>query len=252
MQFASFLASTILHLVLIIFSVNFSGISKIKPVDLNREVHMVELVYMAEPQPAPQVPEPVRPEPPRPEPVPEPAEPEVEIPKPKPDPAPEPESEPKPEPKPEPEPEPAPQPKLEPSPEPDPPPAPPEKKEPTAQEIMDREFAALRKDVEGERSNQPVREQTGLQEIYAAKAETLIKSNWRYPRIGGAQNLVVRVEIEIDQSGRIVRSRMVRSSGKEDFDHSALRAIEDTRQLPEPPNEKIRTLIIDFNLQDLV
>ncbi len=247
MQFAAFLASTILHLVLIIFSVNYSGISKIKPVDLNREVHMVELVYMAEPQPAPpapQIPEPAKPEPPRPEPVPEPAEPEVQIPRPDPVPEPEPRPEPKPEPKPEPEPEPRP--------EPDPTPAPPEKKEPTAQERLARELAELRSDVERETSTQVPREQAGLQEIYAATAERLIKGNWRYPRIGGTQNLVVRVEVEIDQTGRIVRSRVVRSSGREDFDHSALRAIEDTRQLPEPPTVRIRTLIIDFNLQDLV
>lgn len=259
MQFAAFLASTILHLVLIIFSVNYSGISKIKPVDLNRDVHMVELVYMAEPQPAPpQVPEPATPEPPRPEPVSEPAEPEVQIPEPKPDPVPEPKPEPVPEPKPEPEPEPKPEPepepepKPEPKPEPEPTPAPPEEKEPTAQEIMARELAALRKDVERETANQAPREQAGLQEIYAATAEMRIKANWRYPRIGGTQNLVVRVEVEIDQTGRIVRSRVLRSSGREDFDHSALRAIEDTRQLPEPPSARIRTLIIDFNLQDLV
>ncbi|MFN2267480.1 MAG: TonB family protein [Desulfonatronovibrio sp.] len=251
MQFASFLVSTILHLVLIIFSVNYSGISKIKPVDLNREVHMVELVYMEEQQPAPpQVPEPAQPDPPRHDPVPEPAEPEIQIPKPKPAPKPEPDPKPKPEPESQPKPEPEPEP--EPKPKPEPSPAPPEKKEPTAQERLANELAALRSDVERETSNQAPIEQTGLQEIYAARAERLIKGNWRYPRIGGTKNLVVRVEVEIDQTGRVVRSRVVRSSGREDFDHSALRAIEDTRQLPEPPTVRIRTLIIDFNLQDLV
>ena len=100
-------------------------------------------------------------------------------------------------------------------------------------------------------AGQAPREQAGLLEVYAVIAEEYIKRNWRFPRIGGAQNLVVRIEVQIDPTGRITGSRILRTSGREDFDHSALRAIEDTRQLPEPPSARIRTLIIDFNLHDL-
>ncbi|WP_045217006.1 energy transducer TonB [Desulfonatronovibrio magnus] len=257
MQLASFLVSITVHLIFIIVSVTYTGITKQHPIDLDRKVHMVELVYMAEPEPAP-VPDPPAPAapdppappepspPPEPEPVPEPEPAEVEIPQ---DPTPEPK--PEPEPQPEPEPAPKPEPPPEPAPAPEPPPEPAQDKTPSAEERLAQELAALREDVERQAQGQAPREQAGLQEIYAARAERLIKRNWRYPRIGGSSNLVVRIEVGIDQTGRIISSRVVRSSGREDFDHSALRAIEDTAQLPEPPTTRIRTLIIDFNLQDL-
>jgi TonB family protein len=246
MQFKAFLASFVLHLVLLVFSATFTGISRQPPIDLTREVHMVELVYMAEPEPeppapaAPEVPveRPPLPEPPKPEP-----EPVVEIPE-KPAPAPEPE--------PRPEPEPEPEPKPEPRPEPEPKPEPPRERTPTPEERLARELADLRKDVEKTARDQAPRQQAGLLEIYAAVAEEHIKGNWRFARIGGSRNLVVQVEVEIDATGRIVGSRILRSSGREDFDHSALRAVEDTRQLPEPPSARIRTLIVDFNLHELV
>jgi colicin import membrane protein len=239
MQLRAFLASIVLHLIIIIFSATYTGISRQTPIDLSREVHMVELVYMAEPEPpAPEVPEPRIPEPPRPEPAPKPPEPKVEIPE-----------KPKPKPEPEPKPEPRPEPKTEPKPEPKP--EPPKEKTPTPEERLARELAALRKDVEQSTADQAPREQAGLLEVYAVIAEEHIKRNWRFPRIGGAQNLVVRIEVQIDPTGRITSSRILRGSGREDFDHSALRAIEDTRQLPEPPSTRIRTLVIDFNLHDL-
>ncbi len=248
MQFKAFLTSFVLHLVIIVFFATFAGISRHTPIDLSREVHMVELVYMAEPEPpapaAPEVPveRPSPPEPPRPEPEPEPV---VEIPE---KPAPEPE----PRPEPEPEPEPKPEPKPEPEPEPEPKPEPPRERTPTPEERLARELADLRKDVEKTARDRAPRQQSGLLEIYAAVVEEHIKKNWRFARIGGSRNLEVQVEVKIDATGRIVGSRVLGSSGREDFDHSALRAIEDTRQLPEPPSARIRTLIIDFNLHDLV
>lgn len=241
MQLPSLILSSVLHLIIIAGLTLFSDLGRHTPIDLSREVHMVELVYMpVQETPEPEIP--VPPAPPEPAPVPEPvqpAEPEVKIPE-------------KPRPEPEPVPEPVPEPAPEPAPKPEPKPEPAREKPPSAEEKLARELAALRKDVEKSARDQPPREQAGLLEIYAAVAEEHIKRNWRFPRIGGASNLVVRVEVNIDSTGRITGSRIVRSSGREDFDHSALRAIDDTRQLPEPPSPRIRTLVIDFNLHDLV
>ncbi len=238
MQFSALIASLFLHLLFILLSISFTGISRHMPIDLDRQVHMVELVYLSEPEPAPaprEIPAARPPEPPRTQPVPEP-EPKVEI-----------AEKPRPEPKPEPEPEP----KTRPEPKPEPKPEPPKPRTPTPEERLASELAALREDVARSTKGQAPREQAGLLEVYAAIAEEYIKRNWRFPRIGGDQNLVVRVEVNIDSTGRIVHSRILRTSGREDFDHSALRAVEDTRQLPEPPSAAIRILVIDFNLHDL-
>lgn len=116
---------------------------------------------------------------------------------------------------------------------------------------MAQELAALRRDVERSAQSQAPREQAGLLEIYAAMAEARIKANWRFPRVGSTQDLVVQVRVGIDSTGRIHSARIMRSSGREDFDNSALRAVEDTGQLPEPPPRGIRELDIAFNLQDL-
>ncbi|MFO7727948.1 MAG: energy transducer TonB [Desulfonatronovibrio sp.] len=245
MQFTAFMASLFLHLLLIIFFTTFTGLSRETPIDLDKDIHMVELVYMAEPEPeqvqAPEPPAP--PSPPEPEPVPEPEKPEVQIPE---------EPRPKPDPPPEPKPEPKPEPEQEPEPEPEPKRESPPKKTPTSEERLAQELAALRKNVEESNKGRPAQKKAGLLEVYAAIAKEHIKKNWRFARIGGTGNLVVRVEVKIDSTGRITSTRILKTSGREDFDHSALRAVEDTGKLPEPPSTKIRTLIIDFNLNDLV
>ncbi|MFP4325276.1 MAG: energy transducer TonB, partial [Desulfonatronovibrio sp.] len=134
---------------------------------------------------------------------------------------------------------------------PEPEPASPPEKTPTSEERLAQELAALKKDVEESNQRQAPKEKAGLLEVYAAIAKEHIRKNWRFARIGGTGNLVVRVEVKIDSTGRITSARILKTSGREEFDHSALRAVEDTGKLPEPPSSKIRTLIIDFNLNDL-
>ncbi|MFW6005536.1 MAG: energy transducer TonB, partial [Desulfonatronovibrionaceae bacterium] len=227
-----------------ILAVLLQDISVQPPIDLDQDIQMVELVYMAEQTQAPEPPEPAaEPEPdppaePEPKPEPEPEKPDVEIPdEPKPSP------EPEPEPVPEPEPDPAPEPEQASEPEPEP--------EPTPEEKLARELAALQKQVKNSGSRETSASSGGLMDIYVATARARIRQNWRFPRMGSTADLMVRIQISLDASGRIISSRILKSSGHQDFDNSAMRAVDQTGSLPEPPAPEIRTLVIDFNLQEM-
>ena len=91
---------------------------------------------------------------------------------------------------------------------------------------------------------------SGLIQVYGQLAESAIKEHWRFPRVGG-DNLMVRVEVRIDHTGKVLQSKILSSSGRPDFDASAQRAVQETGQLPKPPSETIRRLIINFNLNEL-
>lgn len=91
-----------------------------------------------------------------------------------------------------------------------------------------------------------------LVQVYAAIVEKTVKQNWRYPAVGMDQNLVAQVELRIDPQGRIIGSDLVKSSGRADFDSSALRAVRETEQLPPPPQENLRIIRINFNLLEFV
>jgi len=258
MQMISFLVSCLLHLGLILATlITFARSPAEFPRDLTRHVYEVELTHFArlDPEKEP-VPEP-DPEPGAAPPPPE--EQVVRIPEPdskpeprrEPDPVPDPDPEPEPEPDPKPDPEPDPEPDPKPDPEPDPEPEAKPDHGPTPEEIRQQALAAIQREVEEFRRDRPAREHAGVVDIYRAIAAEHIKRNWRYPRIGRDDNLVVRVQVEIDAGGRILDYRIVQGSGREEFDHSALRAIEDTARLPDPP-PRVSTLVIDFNLKDLL
>ncbi|GAB6057230.1 cell envelope integrity protein TolA [Desulfonatronum parangueonense] len=226
-------------------------------------------VVQEQPKPAPTPPKPAPPPPPPPQPqaevrIPEQPKPTPAPPKPVPKPEPEP---PKPAPTPEPpKPEPAPAPKPEPpAPAPTPPkpatPTPPQRTEPTREQILAEALGAVQKDV-SQRS--PTADQGtgaggaegqvgfgGLVEVYAQIVENRVKANWRFPKGGSRQDLSATLDISVDRDGRVLGSRIVRSSGRADFDASAERAVEETGQLPSPPRPDLRTIRITFNLQEL-
>ncbi len=86
--------------------------------------------------------------------------------------------------------------------------------------------------------------------VYISLVGERIKDNWRFPAIGPDPGLSARVRIEIDDQGRIVGQEIIESSGRENFDSSVLRAVEETRELPEPPGKDIQVIVINFNLED--
>jgi TonB family protein len=83
---------------------------------------------------------------------------------------------------------------------------------------------------------------------YGAIANKLIKQNWRFPQSPDLK-LVCVVELQVAPDGRIQSSRITQSSGQPDFDSSALRAVRDTGDLPQPPGS-IRHLEFTFNSQE--
>ncbi len=173
---------------------------------------------------------------------------------------------------------PAPQPKeAKPAPTPKQPPAnkPPKKAEPTREQILAEALGAAQKDV-AQRDKLDERAQalaslrqgaasgTGgadgepggvaagsLLEVYAQMVESRIKSHWRFPQVGSRPDLSATLEIQLSMDGQVLGSKVVRSSGRSDFDASTERAVEETGQLPAPPRPEMRTLRITFNLQEL-
>ncbi len=91
----------------------------------------------------------------------------------------------------------------------------------------------------------------GLLEVYAQMVESRVKAHWRFPKGASRQDLSAVLEISLGQDGRVLGSRVVRSSGHSGFDASAERAVEETAQLPPPPRADLRTIRITFNLQEL-
>jgi colicin import membrane protein len=122
------------------------------------------------------------------------------------------------------------------------------------QQDLARELAGLRKSVDQDIGSSGKGgsngQGSGLVQVYGRIAESAIKEHWRFPRVGGA-NLVARIEVRIDQAGNVLGTKVVTSSGRRDFDGSALRAIHEAEPLPEPPSRDIKRLIINFNLSEL-
>lgn len=264
--------SLALHLAVVLVVWLASIISPTPVIRLDLPVVQVDLVTLEQPKPAPR-PAPV---PPKPEPKPEPPKPEPpkpEPPKPEP-PKPEPVPEPKPEPKPitEKTPEPKPEPKPEP---PKPEPEPKKPPEPTPEEIRRKALEDAKKKAEAERrkaeqadprkqalaeaqrqaqqSGQPSGEgqTSGVVDIYANLVMQIIKNNWRYPALRPDPSLVATIELAVDKDGTIVGFKVLRQSGRADFDSSVVKAVEETKTLPPPP-EGLRTIVVNFNLEELL
>lgn len=127
-------------------------------------------------------------------------------------------------------------------------------KQRSEQMILAKELAGLRQQVEQTKAGSTQGKSsgsTGIGSIYARIAEEKIKENWRFPKIGVEENLMAQVEVEIDERGKIIRSRLVKPSGRKDFDISVLKAVQETGELPPPPAKTIDKLIINFNLMEL-
>jgi colicin import membrane protein len=90
----------------------------------------------------------------------------------------------------------------------------------------------------------------GSLDAYGRVVEQLIKSNWRFPSATAKNALVTQIEIRIAVDGSISGFRVLGTSGRQDYDASAVRAIQDTKQLPPPPNPDLSVLIINFNNQE--
>ena len=118
-------------------------------------------------------------------------------------------------------------------------------------EALYQELAKLREDI-GTESGSSGEGSPGSEamRIYARIVEQRIKSHWRFPRIGIQENLQAVVEVKIDAEGKIIEKKLVSSSGRNDFDNSVLRAVDETGALSTPPGKDIQTIKFTFNLQE--
>jgi colicin import membrane protein len=119
-------------------------------------------------------------------------------------------------------------------------------------DIVTQELASLRRSLQ-EKSKRRSGGQQGnyrLAEIYGRLVEKQIKDNWRFPLFGTESSLQAVVEVHINAKGGIEDFRMLRTSGRDDFDTSVLRAVEETKSLPPPPREDLHAIQITFNLQE--
>lgn len=93
---------------------------------------------------------------------------------------------------------------------------------------------------------------TGIGSIaaYGRVVEQLIKANWRFPSATAQSPLVTQIEIRVAVDGSISGFRVLGTSGRPDYDASAVKAIQETRQLPPPPSPDLSVLIINFNNQE--
>ncbi len=84
-----------------------------------------------------------------------------------------------------------------------------------------------------------------LVEIYGEQVKTRIQKNWRWPGFY-KQVLTARVVVTLSSDGKITARRLAVSSGRADFDSSVLRAIDETKDLPLPPQD-LQVLELNFS-----
>ncbi len=91
----------------------------------------------------------------------------------------------------------------------------------------------------------------GINDVYAGLVMMAIRANWSMPTFS-RENLVAVVRIKLDKSGKILDSDIEKSSGRADFDASAVNAVIRTKNLPEPPTKEQQDLLLNFNSLELM
>lgn len=125
------------------------------------------------------------------------------------------------------------------------------REEKSDQDIIEQELKALRGSLDSRKNKGQEQSGTKLTErLYAGLIEGRIKENWRFPQISNQLQLQAEVKIALDSQGRISKVNLIKSSGRDDFDRSILKAVEETKKLPPPPRNDLKTITITFNLQE--
>lgn len=174
------------------------------------------------------------------------AEPKVES-KPKVEPKPKAEAEPKVESKPKAEPEP----KVEPKPKPEitekenPPP-----KKTAAQSALEdllKENNTATSSALAELKNQSTANAGGgIRDVYMTQIMYAVKKEWSFPSFSREKYHAV-IDVKLDPTGKILDIKIDKSSGRADFDASAVNALTRMGSLPPPPNADLQNILISFN-----
>ena len=86
----------------------------------------------------------------------------------------------------------------------------------------------------------------GIYDVYVAQVILAIQPNWSMPTYS-RNNMVVQVRIKLDKQGNVLDCRIERSSGRPEFDASAINAVIRTKTLPPPPTPAQQDLVVSFN-----
>jgi len=86
----------------------------------------------------------------------------------------------------------------------------------------------------------------GIYDVYAAQVILAVQPHWSMPTYS-RNNMVVQVRIKLDKQGRVLDCGIERSSGRPEFDASAVNAILRAKTLPPPPTPAQQDLVISFN-----
>lgn len=90
----------------------------------------------------------------------------------------------------------------------------------------------------------------GIYDVYVGQVILAVQPNWSMPTYS-RENLVVGVRIKLAPDGKVLDCRIEQSSGRPDFDASAINAVLRTRNMPPPPTPAQQDLLISFNAQQL-
>ncbi len=90
----------------------------------------------------------------------------------------------------------------------------------------------------------------GLNDVYAGMVMMAIQPNWSMPTYT-RDNIVALVRVQVDPQGNVLSCHIERSSGRPDFDASAVNAVVRTKVLPPPPTLEQQEIVISFNALEL-
>ncbi len=86
----------------------------------------------------------------------------------------------------------------------------------------------------------------GIYEVYISTVMLAVRNEWKIP-IYDRETYIAEVFVQLDMAGNIIDQHLERSSGRADFDASALNALIRLGKLPAPPSPDLQNLILVFN-----
>lgn len=86
----------------------------------------------------------------------------------------------------------------------------------------------------------------GVYNVYAGQVILAVRPNWQMPTYS-RDVYVALVWVRLDPAGNVLDCGIEKSSGRADFDASAVNAIVRTKTLPVPPSPDLQQLVLTFN-----
>jgi colicin import membrane protein len=88
-----------------------------------------------------------------------------------------------------------------------------------------------------------LKESRSLFEQYASRLPSHVRPNWKLPTYLLEKNLACRIRVYISKTGEVLRTELIQSSGVDEYDSRALRAIKASNPFP-VPEDSISTFLV--------